>query len=273
MRFILPLLILITVVLAWSDRSQDRQLFLWINTGIPHALPVALSPFWDTAMIVLTDLGDTHVMLWIILLVNLPWWMQVGRKNPEAVNLYWVVFAIVVVLATVIAQGLKSIVGALRPASVLPPESLHILGNTLNYNSFPSGHTVTAFVGMCTLLPIIPASWRWFALTLAASIGFSRVGMGAHWPIDVAAGAFLGIVASMVSWQTAFWLQKKTPPGNTFWKKTYRGLALLGMFIMAANIAYTPFYELDHRYIRLGLIGLCLAAAIIWGYRRQSRSN
>ncbi|MBI5626501.1 MAG: phosphatase PAP2 family protein [Nitrosomonadales bacterium] len=271
MRFILPPLMLITLGLSLWGRNWDRQCFLWINTTIPRALPDSLLPVWDTTMITLTYLGDTHVMLWMIMLISLPWWMAVGRKTPEKLSLYLVVFAIVLVLATLVSQGLKEIAGTLRPAGVLPAEALRILGETLNYRSFPSGHTVTAFAGICTLLPIIPAAWRWGALTLATGIGFSRIGVGAHWPIDVAAGAFLGIAAGMMGWRIAFWLQQKGLAENTFWKKFYQGLAMLGLFFMAANVAYTPFYEFEHRAIRLGLIGLCLTLALLFGYYQRSR--
>lgn len=273
MRFILPLLLLITVGLSLWGRSWDRQLFLWINSRIPLALPDPLLPIWDATMNTLTYLGDTHVMLWIILLINLPWWMTLGRKNPEKRSLYLVVFAIVLVLATVASQSLKDIVGALRPASVLPAESLRILGEKLSYRSFPSGHTITAFSGMCILLPIIPVSWRWGALTLAASIGFSRIGVGAHWPIDVAAGAFLGIVSGMMGWRMAFWLQKKRLAEDPFWKKAYQGLAMLGLFIMAANVAYTPIYEFEHRSMSLGLIVLFLTLTLLLGYIQRGKSE
>lgn len=273
MRFILPLLLLIIVALSLWGRSGDRLFFLWINTGIPRALPDSLFPVWDATMITLTNLGDTHVMLWMILLACLPWWIAVGRKDPERLSLYLVVFAIVLVLGGLVSQGLKDIFGALRPAGVLPADSLRILGETLNYRSFPSGHTVTAFAGMCILLPIIPASWRWGALTLASAIGLSRIGVGAHWPIDVASGAFLGIAAGMMGWRIAFWLQQKRLAENTFWKRFYQGLAMLGLFIMAANVAYTPFYESEYRSIRLGLIGLCLTLALLSGYFRLRRSE
>lgn len=273
MRFILPMLILIIVALSLWHRGGDRQLFLWINTGIPGALPSSLSPVWDAAMITLTNLGDTHVMLWIILLACVPWWMAAGRKDPERLSLYLVVFAIVLVLGGLVSQGLKDIFGALRPAGVLPADSLRILGEQLNYRSFPSGHTVTAFAGMCILLPIIPASWRRGALTLASGIGLSRIGVGAHWPIDVASGAFVGIAAGIMGWRIAFWLQQKRLAENTFWKRFYQGLAGLGLLIMAANVAYTPFYESEYRWIRLGLTGLCLALALVLGYFRLRRAE
>jgi membrane-associated phospholipid phosphatase len=273
MSYILPMLMLLILMLGLWERSLDRQIFLWINTGIPRALPGGLTAWWDNIMIALTQLGDTHVMLWIILLVNLPWLMSAGRKFSEKLPLYLVVFSIVLVLATVISQSLKWLVVELRPAGVLSPELLHILGKTLTYYSFPSGHTVTAFSGMCILLPIIPVSWRWGALALAAGIGFSRIGVGAHWPIDVASGAFLGIVAGMMGWRIALWLQQKKLAKNSFSNKVYRGLAMLGLFIMATNVAYTPFYDLEYRTIRLALIALGLALTLVFGYYRRGRTE
>jgi membrane-associated phospholipid phosphatase len=273
MRYVLPLLLLIILLLGMWGRSLDRQLFLWVNTGILHVLPDALAPLWDAAMILLTNLGDTHVMLWIILLVNLPRWMQMGRKNPERLSLTLVVFSIVLVLATVVSQSLKEIVVALRPAGVLPLESMHILGQILTHYSFPSGHTVTAFSGMCILLPIVPASWRWVAIALATGIGFSRIGVGAHWPVDVASGAFLGIVAGMSGWRIALWLQQRRLSEKAFSKKVYQGLAMLGLFILAANVVYTPFYELEYRSVRLVLIGLCLTLSLSWGYHLRNKTE
>jgi len=271
MHYVLPLLLLVIVLLGMWDRSLDRQIFLWINADIPRTLPDVLLPIWDTTMISLTNLGDTHVMLWIILLISLPWWMAAGKKSPEIFSLYFVAFAIVLFLATVMSQGLKELVGALRPAGMLPIESLHILGKTLKYYSFPSGHTVTAFAGMCILLPLIPAAWRWGAFTLAAGIGISRIGMGAHWPVDVAAGAFLGIVAGIMGWRSAFWLQQKVHGKSKIWKNVYRGIAILGLFILSANVAYTPFYEPEYHSIRLGLIALGLAVAIFFGQYQKGR--
>ncbi|MDH4190519.1 MAG: phosphatase PAP2 family protein [Betaproteobacteria bacterium] len=271
MRVLLPLLAAVAAALGVWGRSGDRQVFLWINTGIPRALPDALLRVWDGIMISLTYLGDTHAMLWMILLIALPWWISTGRRTPGRLSLYLVVLAIVLVLATAVSQSVKEIVAALRPAAVLPAESLHILGKTLKYYAFPSGHTVTAFAGMCLLLPAIPASWRWSALALATAIGISRIGMGAHWPIDVAAGAFVGIVAGMMGWRTAFWLEQKRLAENRLWQWVYQGLAILGSFIMAANVAYTPFFQFEYRSVHFGLLGLGLALALLAGYHRRGK--
>jgi membrane-associated phospholipid phosphatase len=64
------------------------------------------------------------------------------------------------------------------------------------YNSFPSGHTATAF--MTATLLHKEYGWRnpWFSIggyTAAAVTGFSRLMNNKHWMSDVAAGAAIGI--------------------------------------------------------------------------------
>lgn len=65
-------------------------------------------------------------------------------------------------------------------------------------NSFPSGHTATAFM-MATILHK-EYGWRspWFSIggyTVAAATGISRIMNNRHWTTDVAAGAAVGILS------------------------------------------------------------------------------
>jgi membrane-associated phospholipid phosphatase len=62
-------------------------------------------------------------------------------------------------------------------------------------SSFPSGHTASAFAfatGVAHVLPSLSVPLR----MAAALVGYSRVHTGVHYPGDVAAGAFLGIVSA-----------------------------------------------------------------------------
>ena len=58
--------------------------------------------------------------------------------------------------------------------------------------SFPSGHTASSFAAAWTLSTIWPRRAPLF-FALAASVGFSRIYVGAHYPGDVTSGAFAGM--------------------------------------------------------------------------------
>jgi undecaprenyl-diphosphatase len=94
-----------------------------------------------------------------------------------------------IALAEILNYGLKLLIDRERPpASFAEPETLvHTPGTP----SFPSGHSVTAFLG-ATLISFSRARWAIWLYLLAALIAWSRVYVGVHYPLDVLAGAALG---------------------------------------------------------------------------------
>jgi len=64
--------------------------------------------------------------------------------------------------------------------------------------SFPSGHTAAA-AGVAVAFAGEPHGLGPGALALAVGIGLSRVYLGAHYPLDVAAGAVLGVFAGIAA--------------------------------------------------------------------------
>ena len=94
-------------------------------------------------------------------------------------------------LAFSVNTGLKHALGVQRP-----------YGNV--YNSFPSGHTVTAFVGAEILRREYGEEYPAVAIagyTIATSVGLLRMYNNRHWASDVLAGAGVGILSvSLMYW-------------------------------------------------------------------------
>jgi membrane-associated phospholipid phosphatase len=81
-----------------------------------------------------------------------------------------------------------------RPIRALGPQAVHyVAGHEPLHKSFPSGHTLTAFV--CTAVAASGFANRWiqagFAL-LAVLLGYTRIYLGVHFVADVLVAAGLG---------------------------------------------------------------------------------
>lgn len=90
-----------------------------------------------------------------------------------------------------IANVLKSAVGEHRPRGTHPLVAIP------HSDSFPSGHAATAFAGATVLAALLPRAAPAFYL-LAVAIAYSRLYVGVHFPLDVAAGAAIGAATALL---------------------------------------------------------------------------
>lgn len=111
-------------------------------------------------------------------------------------------------LFTLIASTvLKLIFAVPRPAAMLDMNTFTIMGRpNILHTSFPSGHTMTAFMVMTILLyAFMPKKvlhkilWLTTLITIGLTIGFSRVAVGAHYPLDVVFGGILGYTIAILA--------------------------------------------------------------------------
>jgi undecaprenyl-diphosphatase len=104
----------------------------------------------------------------------------------------WGVLGLTIVavgLADVSATGLKAAFDRERP--LLRYAEPDPLVGVPDSGSFPSGHAATSFAG-ATILSFAFPRLAPILLVLAAAVGFARVYVGVHYPLDILGGALLG---------------------------------------------------------------------------------
>jgi len=100
------------------------------------------------------------------------------------------------VLATLVAAVLKRTIRRPRPRQIEAG-----LGGTLgdpDAFSFPSGHSAVAFAVAIAALHAAPGIAP-LELALAGGIAFSRIYLGAHYPLDVLVGIAIGAASAVVT--------------------------------------------------------------------------
>ena len=162
----------------------DIVIFSLINSH--HAL------FFDRFFMLVTWLGDGWVVIPVVgavLIIFTP-------RSILARTL--LIAAIAGTLTGVCNTQIKRIIARPRPLVYFAASSatgdsgqVHVLGERLRQNSFPSGHTATAFAAATIVFLLLKR--KFFLVFIPAFIvAYSRVYVGAHFPLDIAGGALLG---------------------------------------------------------------------------------
>lgn len=233
--------------IAGSARWPEQQAaFLAWNASFA-ALPPAL---WSA----ITLLGDSAVLMPLLALFVL------GR--PQA----WAAVLGSVPAGALMSVSVKRWAGVARPAAVLDQTWFNLIGPALHNNSFPSGHTISAFAAAAAVLatcvpkPLRGRDWALIAcgLLAATAIALSRVAIGAHWPLDIAAGAAIGWLAGLsgaaLARHAGWWHWLFFGSGRT---ATGAGLILWGLLLWSRP------HETPTCTAVLGVAGLGAAGAAI----------
>jgi membrane-associated phospholipid phosphatase len=183
-------------LLGWLERL-DQDLFERINHALHRPRRAELEAFLAWAGQLGSGWMGVGFAAAILLLVR-PWRRALLRLLEAAVVL----------------GGLGGLVGAIKSAvgRPRPPKALAALfeqgrvfmgfGEHGKINSFPSGHTTTAFAA-ATLLVLWAPPRRRLAVgitcaLLASATGCARIYAGMHFPGDVLAGALLGVLGALL---------------------------------------------------------------------------
>ena len=154
----------------------DASLRAWMVT---HHAPWLDTPMW------LLSLAGVGGSIWVGIAGTMAAWAP--RLRPAA----WQLLLVVVLSQLVVDFGLKPFVARDRPFVADP--AVRVVGYQPTTQSFPSGHSTTSFAAATALSFAVRGPGLALAWLLAAGIAFSRIYIGVHYPLDVAAGALLGV--------------------------------------------------------------------------------
>lgn len=215
---------------------MTRVVLFHSNTGLNLSLHIYLhqhfDPFWQKVFLVITYLAAPKLLsiLWLIVLA----WLSVRRYWFAA--LHWAGLGIITIAGVSL---LKPVV-----ASPRPDDLQHVRAGF----SFPSGHTSLAasFYSFLAWMLLQGQSKRIVtlgllgSLCLVLSIAFSRIYLGAHWPLDVLGGLFFGLGLSLLTLSS---YARKDKSGQLYEITRRKECALLiavSMFLLAS------FYGFQH---------------------------
>lgn len=147
--------------------------------------------FFDDFFRYWTLLGSGFVALLIIVFILVFINLRLG-----------ILLAIANVTAGLITQALKRLIfsDVMRPAAVL--KNLHLVqGVDIHYyNSFPSGHTTTAFALFFALALLLDKKWaKCLFFFIAILVGYSRIYLSQHFLSDVLVGSIIGSVIFLLT--------------------------------------------------------------------------
>jgi undecaprenyl-diphosphatase len=156
--------------MAWELRFMEWGGEWWSSPFLDHVIP------W------ITHLGS-HVALLLFLIVS----SLIIRRKKVILRLL-----LLYGIESGVLYGLKFLLQRPRPFHFLAAASKlsHGPGEILD-PSFPSGHTVYAFM-MATLLAYWFPRYRVLFFILAVFVGWTRIYLNLHYPTDVIAGGLLG---------------------------------------------------------------------------------
>jgi undecaprenyl-diphosphatase len=163
-------------------QNIDTWLFYAVNHGLSN-------PLFDKIMPIVTN-GENWLLLYLFFIVQLLW--KGGARGRIAIA---AIFLTIIISDPLNSRLLKELFERERPCRAL--EGVFQLVGCGGGKSFPSSHATNTFAA-AVVLSHYYRKFTWLLFAIAATVAFSRVYVGVHYPFDVIAGALVGSVLGLL---------------------------------------------------------------------------
>jgi membrane-associated phospholipid phosphatase len=142
------------------------------------------SPFLDSLMLLLTNLGSEQIYIAMLIAIFLGVDASIGRR-----------LGLFLLISFYINQQLKILMDTPRPFILDPTIARSQAAiDTAGGGAFPSGHAQggTTFYGLLAFY--FRKRWLWWlAIVMILVLSLTRLYLGVHWPIDIIGGIVIGV--------------------------------------------------------------------------------
>jgi membrane-associated phospholipid phosphatase len=254
--FFLPFILLSFIAfILFKQSALNTDSYIQVQKGWFYYLNNKLSAFPLTEYN-LTQCGDALIALSFLTIFVV--------KAPKL----WESLISGCIISGILSKVLKTVFSVPRPAAILDHHTFVIIGKPLlgQTNSLPSGHSITVF----TLLTVIMFSfipkkainkviWYLSIIFIGIILASTRIGVGAHFPLDVLIGCIIGYISGI----SGIFINLKYPIWTWINNKKYHPIFIL-LFAIAMAIIVTKIRIENLIIYYLSFISLAVSSYFIF---------